>query len=597
MLITLAAIGLGTFGVFGSGFSLRALTRLSTLGSSVNINLLSGEWGYLPGETSIIGGLHIQHRGFEIVEQDGSGGQTNPPVNEYGTHLNVSGNFSISSILSDVDGSASEQIYSTPPIVSDEFRIEVPSVRLTVDNDNLTVGIWNGQETQDLSNQQPVVQQSYKFVADESGVVNLQVSDINKRLSFDVNGKDIGSLPDNDIFSSNQAWIGFDAESNNGSFTVTGLNAKPLKGGSVSAVNVAADLPITKDPNDLQMLADKKRPGFLIGSDAALWAATSNTQYSKVLFGGNFGIITPENAMKWQFTEPQPGVYDFHEADALVNLALKNGLQVHGHNLVFSEALPAWVQNLPTGTQEQDDYVQKVMVDHITALVSHFRGRVNEWDVVNEPIADYDNFDPVTNIYRDNVFLRAMGPDYIKIALEAAHKADPSAKLYINDYGNENDDGPRWQATYNMMSSLESELAPQGIHLYYGFESHIYDPTTDDISNDFADNGNTILQNNIDALGAIGIKSRISEMDAPESDPGYAEDSSSQTQQMSGVLSICLNDPNCVAFSIWSTGMTDMSQDNSTGPWTLQTGEVDSPFDQNNQPVEPTYNDLQSVLR
>lgn len=561
-----------------------------------SIHLLDGQWDYMPGASMEDGQLDVGYRDFRIVEQNGSGGQPNPAVNEYGTHALTTGSFAVKYALKNISGPATVSLDASPPIVSDEFRVNPAGVDVTLGQGTVSVTVWDGKSYANLANQQPVETKS--FPVPTSRTADLEVTDQHGEISVDVNGKQAGEVSDDSVFNSHAVWFGFTAgdDTQTGSFAVSELSIKPLDGSTISTVATASESPVQKDPNGLQELANKKRPGFLVGADVALWALTSDPAYRQTILGGNFGIVTPENAMKWQFTEPQPGIYDFHEADAIVNDALKNGLQVHGHNLVFSEALPDWVRNLPTNTPEQKAYVQQVMVDHITQLVTHFKGRVNEWDVVNEPVKDYNNdgsFDSAQPL-RENVFYQAMGANYIQIALEAAHKANSQAKLFINDYGNENDVGARWQATYNLLKNLESALKPQGIPIYYGFESHIYDPSTDDISNDIADNGQAILTNNINALGALGIKSRVSEFDAPQQDPGYAKDSSSQAAQFSGTLKICLENPNCIAFSTWSIGPTDLWQDSNN---TLQLGNIDSPFGQNSQPVQPTYSDLQAVLR
>jgi endo-1,4-beta-xylanase len=557
---------------------------------SPNVNLLSGEWNYLPGVSIVKDGLQVTHRGLKIVEQDGSGGQLNPPVNIYGTRVSVSGNFALEATLKDIHGTASLQFYGQPPEVSDEFRVEQPSIRVTINNNQLIAALWDGQATQDLSNQPPVEQQTFSITP--RSTVALSVTSQDGQLVFRENGTLLGHIASHNIFKSGAVWIGADAEDTGDSFLIATLSAKQLNGGLVKAINTAtANYYAAKSTTGLQAEASKIRPGFLIGTDAALWA-TANHSYDQTVLGGNFGIITPENAMKWQFIEPQPTVYDFHEADAIVSLARKNGLQVHGHTLVFSEALPSWVRDLPTQTAAQKAYVQQIMVNHITQVVGHFKGNVSEWDVVNEPIAGYTDNGDFPQVLRDNVFYQAMGQQYIQIALEAAHNADPSAKLYINDYGNENDTGARWQATYSLLKNLKAAGAP----LYgFGFESHIYNPATDDIANATGDNGQPILENNINALAAIGIKSRISEMDAPQNDPGYAQDNSSQVQQFTGVLSICLHNPNCTTFSMWSLGITDLSQGDGTHPYALINDSVDSPFDQQMHPGA-VYIALQKIL-
>jgi endo-1,4-beta-xylanase len=566
--------------------------KLKTRQISSDNLITNGQWAYLPGATFNKNGLQISYRGFAIVEQNGLGGQPNPPVNEYGTYLNLTpGNdFTTNAILENITGTVALELYGKTPPISDEFRVEVPSLRLTLEGSLLSVQLWDGQATADLANQQPIAQMSFS-ITHKLLNKNIQLGVIDQlgQLTFSVNGYPAGQLADHNIFANHQVWFGANAIAPGASFTLASLTARGLDSTKITAIDSSAFPAVAKNPSGLQQLASKKRPGFLIGSDAALWAVTGNQQYNTVLFGGNFGIITPENAMKWQFTEPQPGLYDFHEADALVNDALKNGLEVHGHALVFSEALPSWVQNLPTVTPADKANVKQIMVDHITALVSHFSGRVGEWDVVNEPIADYGTFNGNSIIYRDNVFYRAMGQDYIAIALEAAHAADPKAKLYINDFGNENDDTQRWQATFRMLKTLITDHVP----IYgFGFESHIYDPITDDIINS---NGNgTILEDHINQLAAIGIQSSISEMDSPMSAQGYTSDASSQAQQFAGVLKICLNNPHCLRFSIWSMGITDLSQDDISH--TLDSIEVDSPFNQSMQPTA-TFTALQNVLQ
>src|SRR3989440_7327300 len=102
-----------------------------------------------------------------------------------------------------------------------------------------------------------------------------------------------------------------------------------------------------------------------------------------------------------------------------------------------------------------------VMQEHILNVVAHFRGRIPEWDVVNEAFNDDGS-------YKDNLWYQVIGPEYIALAFQLAHQADPQAKLFYNDLGYEVG-GPHTEAVLNMVRSLREQGVPiDGV----GFESH-----------------------------------------------------------------------------------------------------------------------------
>ena len=118
--------------------------------------------------------------------------------------------------------------------------------------------------------------------------------------------------------------------------------------------------------------------------------------------------------MKWAEIHPKRGEYAFGDADALVGLARGTGKRVRGHTLVWEQQLPRWITRQDWSRSE----LRRVVREHVTGVVSHFRGRVAQWDVVNEPLLPSGKL-------KKSVFERVLGPGYIALAFRAARAADP----------------------------------------------------------------------------------------------------------------------------------------------------------------------------
>jgi endo-1,4-beta-xylanase len=549
--------------------------------TEANGNLIkSGEWSYMPGAQITPDGLQVNYADFKIAKLNNTGYQENPPVNLYGTHLKVPHDFYLTAEFSGFKNNSSLWLYGQVPVIQDEFRVNGRSLQISMQNNQLNVQLWDGRPVKNISDQKPAVK--YNFPINNETVSELKVSNQNDLLAFSVNGRSIGKLAGIGIFNNGDVWIGADAQSPQSSFLITNLQTGSLSAGtSVKSVNTA-NVAFENNPGGLQNLATKKHPGMLIGTAAALGPLSSDSQYLQTL-SDNFGSITTENALKWQFSEPRQGQFDIHEAEALVYFAKKNNIAVHGHTLIFSEALPLWVQQLPTRTPADKAQVEKIMTTHINYIVSHLQ-YIKSWDVVDEPITDFNKFNAKKNIYRDNVFYRAMGASYINIALTAAHNANPGAKLYINDFGNENYDGDRWQATYKILKNLKQSGAPLD---GFGFESHIYDPESDAIADK---NGNTqVLTKHITDLGRIGLSSRISEIDVDDS---RGEDW--QASQYASVLNTCVALwPTCASYTTW--GISDRYDMYQSGNGKLEYGH-DLLFD-DEMNAKQAYSALQLALK
>ena len=123
--------------------------------------------------------------------------------------------------------------------------------------------------------------------------------------------------------------------------------------------------------------------------------------------------------------QPSQGQFEFGQADAIVDWARSRGKQIHGHVLVWcaDEWNPSWV----TGRSWTREELLAVMEEHIRTVVDHFEGRVATWDVVNEALDD-------AGARKDCVWQRAIGDDWVEQAFRFARAADPSVRLFYNEY-------------------------------------------------------------------------------------------------------------------------------------------------------------------
>lgn len=179
----------------------------------------------------------------------------------------------------------------------------------------------------------------------------------------------------------------------------------------------------------------------------------------------NFNICVAENEMKPDALQPNRGQFEWYNADKLVSLAQKNNMRVRGHTLVWHQQLPTWMSS--DGKKNDKNWTRQqaldIMKNHITTVMQHFKGKVYEWDVVNEMLDDDQSIvrtNPDGYNLRSNVWLKAIGEDYIDSALVYAHRADPEAKLYINEYGAEMMGNAKTEAYYNLAKRLLKDNAP-----------------------------------------------------------------------------------------------------------------------------------------
>jgi endo-1,4-beta-xylanase len=145
-------------------------------------------------------------------------------------------------------------------------------------------------------------------------------------------------------------------------------------------------------------------------------------------------VLVAENAMKPEALSVAEGSYNFGEADQLVEFARSRGLQVRGHTLLWHQAVARWMFRQGHGEVSRTTLINR-LERYITDVVTHFKGRVYAWDVVNEAYVWGEAGSPTdASGMRLSDWRRIIGPEYIEIAFRAAAAADPAALLFYNDY-------------------------------------------------------------------------------------------------------------------------------------------------------------------
>ncbi|MFI1992053.1 endo-1,4-beta-xylanase [Actinoplanes sp. NPDC020271] len=489
---------------------------------SGRVDLLAGDWSHVPGGTVGSAGVRIHGLGRQIVLQDGTGGQPHPPVNLRGPQLKVRGDFRVSATVHRPAGqTASLYLYGEVPIVYDEWQQNRRGLRVAVSERELSLTVWDGRSAA------PAAERIASVAS--PATVTVTVDRHGGDLVLSAGGTGV-SVPDPGVFDAGSVTFGVDAVPGAPDWTLAALEAAARDGGGVAVRDTRPSEQPAPPSDSLRALAEATGRRLPIGAAMAAEPLVSDDGY-RALAATQFSMLTTENALKPQFVHPGPDTYDFAEGDLLVDFAAANHMKVHAHTLVFGEANPRWMQQVPLADRE------RVMTAHVSTVVGRYRGRVAEWDVVNEPLSPDDDGPDGGPGLREHLWQEAMGESYIDKAFTAARAADPEAKLYLNEFGAEAD-GPRWEALYALVVRLQERGVPiDGV----GFQSHIHE------AGDHIDPA--VLRSHIADLAELGLSARISEIDV------YGESPQVQAGQFAGVLGACLSEPTCTSFTTW--GITD----------------------------------------
>lgn len=337
----------------------------------------------------------------------------------------------------------------------------------------------------------------------------------------------------------------------------------------------------------LRDLADKV--GFKIGTQV-IWEGLIDTRISKrysELASSEFNQLLISGELNWggtalpnKFIRPDKDTFDFEKADRLVRFAQTNHMNILGEWLVWGPYydpartyLPDWLMQ---GNFSRDELIT-IMENHIETVMTHYKGKINAYVVVNEPYP----YSPGLDYWFDKI-----GEQYIDLAFETARKADPNAVLILNDTDNYIWDRQRTQYDYQTVLRLKDKhvqidgkdyplLDGVGIQLYVDAAN----PPT-----------KAQLKTTFDHFGEAGVQVYVTEALVNTSKLQGAEHDKEQVQAQlyADMLQACLDSSVCKSFTIF--GFSDI-----TSKYVVGENANASPYDENFNP-RPAYFALRDVL-
>lgn len=258
-----------------------------------------------------------------------------------------------------------------------------------------------------------------------------------------------------------------------------------------SACNHSAKKQGTDDGALPQTFKEVFKNDFYVGTAMDLPEILGTDTASDQLIVEQFNSITPENYMKPERIHPEKDRYDFTVADKFVAFGMKHHMKIIGHTLIWHNQLPDWFFKDSVGNMITKEELIKRMKDHISTVVGRYKGKVAGWDVVNEAIND-------DGTYRNSPFYQLLGPDFIKLAFQFAHEADPDAQLSYNDYSMTN---PKKRAkVIEMIKMLQADSIPV---FAVGMQGHFLmdTPSPEEV------------EQAIEDFSALGVKVMVTELD------------------------------------------------------------------------------------
>ena len=351
-----------------------------------------------------------------------------------------------------------------------------------------------------------------------------------------------------------------------------------------TATNTPVPTP-TKVPKYLRDFAEKL--GLEIG--VGLGASQNQEIYQEVMTR-EFNLCISDSAFHWATNvlhplRPSQDQFDFTNPDAVVTYAQQHNLPLQVHHLVWGNepTLPAWLKE---GNFSKEDLLA-IIEEHVTTIVSRYKGKVKEWTVINEVLAPYDFWGIKLGI----------DPNWIAKVFGWAHDADPDAKLILSDSKIEIPGASTYNSAKNtkMLNLVQDLKASDAPINGAGFQMHLTEK--DFLTQKQLEIKSNALKQNIINYRALGVDVFVTEFDLRlDGIPGSQADRFAlQGQACRSLFKACL-DGGLKSFCVYGLIDRDSWLENPSVGGTHAADTQPLIFDDNYNP-KPAYYAMLDVLQ
>lgn len=401
----------------------------------------------------------------------------NPPVNVMG-YIRTNNDFAVSTTV-EFSAPVHVQLYGKVPKLMDDSRTEYARLDCELSDTTLRVKRYSDKLLGDQTREFRLPRASYEHTLD--------VQKIGGKLVFMVDGYSVGEMDEGGMFEDGTLWFGLNsletyAHVSDMTFREIGNGSQQSGYWKAGAMRVQPSQGET-----LQGLVDARGFPIKMGSAVSLYPLLTDPRYAQVMLGGNYKILTIENAMKELYLMSMNGTWEPRHALSLIKIIRDHGILVHGHTAIYDKAMHKSIEQMPTETHADKMRVAQYIEDHIVTFGEEFGQYLYSCDVVNEAVDGFGpaflrklrldrlTFLPNSEHYgvhlRDNVFARALGREWIALAFKTAAQVMPKTKLGLNEYGIESEPYARGKMVFDLADYIEDY---GGRVDYIGLQTHIY---------------------------------------------------------------------------------------------------------------------------